>query len=167
MFPCLPLPSHKSSVNCCFLSWNTSLVMLHGRSQNEVTVSLRSILLTTVNTTQISVRKCWWEERNTEEFTCERTSQDHGFIHGWNILCESNVWRLTLFVRWVFDRHVTFSCTASFQVHWETKVWFLYLYSFFSEENFALKITRDARHIGHHIGTGWYTFFFNVIVVSR
>jgi len=41
---------------------------------------------------------------------------------------------------------VSFSFTASFQVHWETKVWFHYFNCFFySKENFALQITRDAQ----------------------
>lgn len=120
-------------------SWvEIPLLMLHGRSQNEVTVSLRSILLELLLFDYCELRspsaKSWWEERNTEELHVRGTSQDHWFTHGWNILCKSTVWRLTtLFVRWVFGRHVSFSFTVSFksaeafQVHWDTEVWFHYL----------------------------------------
>lgn len=134
MFPSLPHLSHKLSVNCGFLSWNTSLDASRPKSEwghclfkKHPAQTLALWLLWT----QMSVRKSWWEERNTEELTCERTSQDHWFTHGWNILCKSTVWRLTtLFVRWVFGRHISFSFTASFksaEVHWDREVWFHYL----------------------------------------
>lgn len=134
MFPSLPHLSHKLSVNCGFLSWNTSLDASRPKSEwghclfkKHPAQTLALWLLWT----QMSVRKSWWEERNTEELTCERTSQDHWFTHGWNILCKSTVWRLTtLFVKWVFGRHISFSFTASFksaEVHWDREVWFHYL----------------------------------------
>ncbi len=102
MFPCLPHRSHKWRVNCGFLSWNTSPVILHGWSQNEVTVALKSI--------PPRALALWRRTETQKESRCERNH-----THGWSILPESVVWRLTLFVRWVFGRHFYFSFTASFK----------------------------------------------------
>lgn len=138
MFPSLPHLSHKLSVNCGFLSWNTSLDASRPKSEWGHCLfkkhPARVLALAHYCELRSPSAKSWWEERNTEELHVRGTSQDHWFTHGWNILCKSTVWRLTtLFVRWVFGRHVSFSFTVSFksaeafQVHWDTEVWFHYL----------------------------------------
>lgn len=110
MLPCLPHRSHKWRVNCGFLSWNTSPVMLHGWSQNEVTVALRSILLERLlfDFCERCSDAADVERKRTgtqKESRCERNITE-SLIHTW-------LDHLT----WVCCMKINFICKVSF---WQT-----------------------------------------------